>query len=160
MITDNDVKNIIHTCIKKNKASGIDDISGNVIIENADLFALPLSYLINLSFATGSFPEKLKTALVCPVHKSGENSLPENYRPISLFSCISKIFEKAFIIQLTSYLIRNNILNESQFGFRRGHSTVHALISVIEKIYQAFENREFFLAIYVDLKKACDMIVY
>ena len=101
---------------------------------------------------------KTQKSIICPIHKGGENNLPQNYRSIALISCISKIFEKAYVIQLSRFLTNNKILNENQFGFRKEHSTLHALMSRIENIADAFENHEFLMAIYIDLTKAYDTI--
>ena len=56
--------------------------------------------MINVSFNKGIFPDFLKVANVVPIHKKGEKLDPNNYRPISLLSNISKLYEKAMHIQL------------------------------------------------------------
>ena len=71
---------------------------------------------------------------VIPLYKSGDVHDPSNYRPISLLSCISKIFEKVLKAQLYRYFIKFNILNDSQFGFREKLSTVEAIVSLCESI--------------------------
>ena len=85
----------------KNKTSyGLDGVS-NVILKNLSTSLLaPLTILINRSLQTGIFPDCFKTALIKPLYKSKENDLIENYRPISLLSVISKIFEKVMTILL------------------------------------------------------------
>ena len=80
------------TKINPNKSTGPDNISGQVLKHCARSIAYPLSLLFNLSFKTGSIPNEWKLAHVVPIHKKGEISDIENYRPISLTSIISKIF--------------------------------------------------------------------
>ena len=75
--------------------------------------------LFNLSISTGIFPGCLKLARVFPVYKSGERSSVSNYRPISILSPLSKIFEKLVYSRLSSYLEKFDILTDNQFGFRR-----------------------------------------
>ena len=58
----------------------------------------------------------------------------ENYRPISLLSNISKIFERIMYNRIWEFLEESNILYEKQYGFRTNHSTTHALLSIIEQI--------------------------
>ena len=80
----------------------------------------------------------------------------DNYRPISLLSCFSKIIEKIVAIRLTSFLTENNILSEWQFGFRSQHSTVHPMVHFTNVISNAFNKKKHLLAIFCDLKKAFD----
>ena len=91
----------------------------------------PLTYLINLSFSNGIFPDLLKTSNVIPVFKSGENQDYNNYRPISL---ISNLRKKIVHPRLYSYPEKNSLLFEQQYGFRNKLSTNHALIDITSKI--------------------------
>ena len=80
----------------------------------------------------------------------------DNYRPVSLLSCFSKIIEKIVAIRLTSFLTENNILSEWQFGFRSQHSTVHPMVHFTNFLSNAFNQKKHLLAIFCDLKKAFD----
>ena len=115
-----------------------------------------LSSLINDSFLCGIFPNKLKLARVTPAFKKG--SRKDNYRPISVLSVFSKIFEKAMYKRLYGYLECHNILYSLQFGFRLKCSTNHALISITESIRYSIDNNEFGCGIFIDLKKAFDTV--
>ena len=64
----------------------------------------PLAFLVNDSFASGNFPEKLKLARITPVFKKGSRSDIDNYRPISVLSNFSKLFDKAMYHRLYNYL--------------------------------------------------------
>ena len=119
--------------------------------------AIPLTYMINLSLTTGIFPEKLKLAKTIPIYKSGARDDMSNYRPISILSCISKVYERIVYDQTVSFLNKYKILNETQYGFR-GHSTNHALVQTIEKITTAIDNQLFVLGVFLDLSKAFDSI--
>ena len=83
--------------------------------------------LINESFFTGIFTDKPKIAKVIALHKKGATDDPSNYRPISLLSVFSKIFEKIMHKRLYNFLELNDVLHPLQFGFRRKHSTQHTL---------------------------------
>ena len=89
-----------------------------------------LSISYNKCVEIGYSPYSLKLAEVIPVHKSGKHSL-NNYRPISLLSPISKIFESLISKSLTKYLEDSNIISDHQFGFRKSHSTSHAITDII-----------------------------
>ena len=82
-----------------------------------ELISPLLVILINESFSTGIFPDKLKIAKVIALHKKGATDDPANYRPISLLSVFSKIFEKIMHKRLYSFLEVNDILHPLQFGF-------------------------------------------
>lgn len=119
---------------------------------------LPLTKLINMCIKSAVFPEVLKTARVVPVHKKGSVDSPDNYRPISLLPLIGKVFEKILKLQIDSYLVEHDILNGSQFGFRRGMSTALAISDLVEFIYDNFEANRISGAVFCDLSKAFDCV--
>ena len=117
-----------------------------------------LTLIINQSLTTGIFPENFKIAKVLPLFKKGDLSIMENYRPISLLPCISKIFEKVVSCQVYDYFIREKLLYISQYGFRKGHSTEHACIEFLDKVFSELDNGETPISIFIDLSKAFDTI--
>ena len=117
-----------------------------------------LVILINESFLTGIFPDKLKIAKVIAIHKKGATDDPSNYRPISLLSVFSKIFDKIMHKRLYNSLEVNDILQPLQFGFRKKHSTQHTLISMTETIRKTIDIGNFRCGIFIDLKKAFDTV--
>ena len=118
----------------------------------------PLSNIINDSFITGVFPGKLKISRVNPLHKKESSLDPNNYRPISLLSIFSKIYEKVMYIRLYKFLENSNLFCSKQFEFRSKHSTNHALISISENIKNSIDNGKFGCGIFLDLKKAFDTV--
>ena len=85
--------------------------------------------IINKSFQEGVFPDQMKSARVIPIHKEGSKSDVGNYRPISLLTSFSKIFEKVMHCRLLKFLESNNSLFEMQYGFRPGRSCEHVLLN-------------------------------
>jgi hypothetical protein len=157
----NVTENIILENVKKLKSknsSGPDNISSKLLKEIIHLIVKPLSHLFNLSFKTGYIPIELKTAKVIPVYKTDDPHSFNNYRPISLLSTFSKLLEKIAATQMFRYLNKYNILYKHQYGFRTGHSTTHAMLQFLDKIYKGFNKLlpEYTLAIFIDLKKAFD----
>ena len=110
----------------------------------------PLSKIINICIRTGVHPEKLKLAHVIPIFKKGSRLLVSNYRPISLLSNINKIIEKLMFKRLYSFLEKNNSIYLKQFGFRRNHSTSHALFSLTEQVRLAIDKKEIACVIFID----------
>jgi retron-type reverse transcriptase len=84
--------------------------------------------------------------------------MPDNYRPISQLSSFSKILEKVSSQQLTEHLDMENIISDNQFGFRKGHSTLHPLIVTRNELESAKNRNEFSILITLDLKKAFDTV--
>jgi len=114
--------------------------------------------LYNLCITDSVFPTKLKLAKVIPVYKSGDKMQPSNYRPISLLSNFSKIFEKFISANLLSFLAQNSILCPQQLGFRQGLSTSPALLKLQDHILDQNSKKLFSCAILLDLKKAFDTV--
>ena len=137
--------------MKPNKAPGYDNINVNVLKKVYEELKTPLMHIFNLLLSTGIFPDKLKIAKVSPIFKNGKKDLLTNYWSISVLPSFSKILEHTMYDRLYSYLTENKILFKIQFGFRSGHSTNHALLQLIDQICECFEEKKYFLGIFVDL---------
>ena len=144
--------------LKTNKSPGNDNLHVNVIRKLYHELKIPLMNIFSLSLKKGIFPEKMKIAKVSPIFKKGDKSILSNYRPISVLPCFSKILERIMYNRLYAYLAENNILFNKQFGFRAGHSTEHALLELIDQISDSFNDKSYFLGIFIDLSKAFDTV--
>uniref|UniRef100_A0A3Q3J5Q4 Reverse transcriptase domain-containing protein n=1 Tax=Monopterus albus TaxID=43700 RepID=A0A3Q3J5Q4_MONAL len=118
----------------------------------------PLTYIFNLSFQSGKFPNSMKIAKVIPLYKSGDRHNITNYRPISLLSQFSKILEKLFDARLDKFLDKHKILTEKQYGFRSNRSTALAITEFVEGVTSAWDNKKQTLGIFIDFQKAFDTI--
>ena len=104
------------------------------------------------------FRDQWSEGIIVPVHKKGDVSNVENYRGITLVSCMSKLFTYILNKIITVLCDKSNIIADAQFGFRKGRSTVDAvfvLMSVIQKFM--FENKRLYV-VCVDLMKCYDTI--
>ena len=145
--------------IETSKATGPYSIPTEILKLVKNNICLPLKEIINMSFATGVYPELLKTAKVIPIFKNkGDQLMMANYRPISLLSNINKNFEKLVYSRVNSFLNLHNCIYEFQYGFRANHSTNHALVSLTEMIREALDNSYFACGIFIDLQKAFDTV--
>ena len=79
--------------------------------------------------------EAWKEAMITAIFKKIDPSLTKNYRPISLLSCISKIFEKVIFNHTYPYLTRNELLPDYNSGFRHNDSAINRIIAMLEEIY-------------------------
>ena len=112
-----------------------------------DSYIDPLTLLINQSIQQGVFLAELKIARVIPLYKGDNNQLIHNYRPISVFPFFSRIFEKIVFKYVIRFLDDNNILYEYQFGFRKHHSTSHAIITLVERVTKALDTGKYIVGI-------------
>jgi len=104
----------------KNSSQGLNQMSTYLLKNGRDYLQEPLTELINYSFRTGSIPDAMKIACITPIHKSGDSTEVNNYRPIPVIPLFAKILEKCMYKRLTKFLGEYGILSEQQFGFRRG----------------------------------------
>ena len=146
--------------LKPKNSSGHDNISSKLLIEIKDIIACPLSIIINQSICTGIFPDRLKIAKVIPLFKKGDNKMLCNYRPISLLTSVSKVFERVMFDQLYDYFISNGLFFDSQYGFRKSHSTELAATELIDRLKQKLDEKETPFSIFLDLSKAFDTLNY
>ena len=108
----------------KNSKSG--KIATRFVKDTILIIASLLATIFNKSAQCGTFPNNLKIGKVCPVYKGkGSKSDPDNYRPISVFSVIARLFKKLIHEKLFPYF--NDYLHKNQSGFRPKYSTQTAL---------------------------------
>ncbi|XDV26173.1 hypothetical protein PO909_029949 [Leuciscus waleckii] len=138
----------------------LDPIPSHLLQAISPTLLPSLTHIINSSLHTGTFPTAFKQARVTPLLKKPtlNTSLVENYRPISLLPFIAKTLERAVFNQLTSFLSLNNQLDVNQSGFKKGHSTETALLSVTEALRIAKAASKSSVLILLDLSAAFDTV--
>ena len=137
---------------------GWDNIPTNILKTNVMTLAPILSNLINKSLSQGLFRQSLKRANTSPLFKSKDKLNIANYRTISILPVISKVYEKVFYSRIYDNFSTNNILSSSQFGFRSGASTEHALLKFTDDILKYFDDNKVRIARFMDLSKAFDCV--
>ena len=142
----------------KNKSPGDDKITAGVLKQFDYIIAPRLSDIINMSFTNGIFPDILKIAKVVPIYKEGSRDNILNYRPISILSALSKVFERVIYNRLYSFMDSFKLFSPNQYGFRAKRSTTHALIEIVEKIRNATNSNKTVSCILLDLRKAFDTL--
>ena len=146
------------TKLKSSKAAAPFSIPVFILKILKTVISKPLEVLFNASFETGIVPDSFKLANVIPVYKKGSQTSLSNYRPISLLSVFDKLLEKLMCNRLVNFLEKKKIIFDNQFGFRSKHSTGHAILSIVDKIQRAIDERDFSCGIFLDFSKAFDII--
>ena len=144
--------------LKTNKAVRPNRIPTKILITYPKSLDKPLLELINLIFAQGKFPTILKIAKAIPIHKKGDKSECDNDRPISLISNISKLLEKLVHERLYSFLEKEKLLFEGQYGFRNKRSTTDTLTDITERIRDPYDKGYYACGAFLDFRKAFDTV--
>ena len=134
------------------------DIPIHVVKASSEIIAPILSTLYNECMSDGVFPDDLKTGRITPIYKKDNEELLENYRPVSTLAVFGKIFEKIIFNRLYSFFQSQQTIYDNQFGFRKNHSTSHALNFSVNYIESCLEKKQHVLGIFIDLSKAFDTI--
>ncbi|KAL5255268.1 hypothetical protein ACHWQZ_G014613 [Mnemiopsis leidyi] len=152
--TPEEVSKIISE-LKNGKSS---DIPIHIVKRSSHIISTVLSVLYNECMKDGKFPNDLKIGRISPIYKKDNEELLENYRPVSTLAVFGKIFEKIIYTRLYSFFQSQNSLYENQYGFRKNHSTSHALNFSVNYVESCLKKKQHVLGIFIDLSKAFDTI--
>ena len=109
-----------------------------IIKDNTDICVVIMRSDLNICIEKGIFPSNLKNADITPLFKKLDRLLKSNYRPVSILPTLSKIYEKLLYRQIYEYF--DIIFSKYLSGFRKGHSTQHCLLFMLEKLKKALDN--------------------
>ena len=145
--------------IRTDVATGYCTISARILKDAKPAVLTPLTQLVNLSFRTSTFPQKMKTAIVKALFKNkGTEEDPQYYRPLSILSVLSKIFGRAATDQIVTYMETRNLLFQNQHAYRKNHSTSTSLTQLSEYVHKEMEKGNVVGIASLDLSKAFDTI--
>ncbi|UYV77902.1 hypothetical protein LAZ67_15002762, partial [Cordylochernes scorpioides] len=156
MTTPNEVKEVIKY-LANHKAPGHDNITPQMAKNLPIKWIVFLAGVFNAALHLCYYPKVWKHAIIIPIPKKSAKS-PEDLRPISLLPTIGKIYERIILRRLQMYLDNSNFIIPQQFGFRRGHSTTHQLISVLDYIQIRRSHKKAVGAVFLDFAKAFDKV--
>ncbi|MCG8044707.1 MAG: endonuclease/exonuclease/phosphatase family protein [Candidatus Thiodiazotropha taylori] len=145
--------------LHSNRSPGPDGICIEMFKHTKNEILTFLNCLFNELFEKGEVPPDWCKNIICPLHKSGALTNPENFRGISLINSISKIYTGILTTRVQKWAEDKGVVDESQAGFRRGYSTVDNIFSlqaVIQKYLSRPRGR--FYCIFIDFRRAFDSI--
>ena len=152
-----EILNVMNS-LKSFKACRYDNIPANFLKLGSEVLANVLHVYFAFVFEHGVFPQIFKTAKVIPIFKSGPRNSVNNYRPISIFPSLSKVFEKLIKTTLVNFFNKHDIFYDHQFGFREKHNVLHALLDVSSYCFDRIQNKKFSALMLMDLRKAFDTV--
>ena len=152
----------IEKCIKllkNNKAPGIDHIINEYIKHTSTRMIHIYVDIFNIILNTGKIPTNWSKGIIIPIYKNkGDPKEPINYRPITLLSCIGKLFTCTLNNRLNNFLTENKILNENQAGFRKHYSTTDHIFTLNAIIEILRHHKKKLFCAYIDFSKAFDSV--
>ena len=149
----------VYTLLNKldvHKAYGTDNLSPHILKQCASQLSPSLAILFTLSMKTGKVPSQWKAPHVVPIFKKGDKGNIENYRPVSLLSCVSKIMERCIFNHM--YPIVEPSLSKAQHGFMRNKSCTTHLLDMYHAIGSVLDASGQTELIYLDFSKAFDSV--
>ncbi|MCG8035004.1 MAG: reverse transcriptase family protein, partial [Candidatus Thiodiazotropha taylori] len=155
--TPDEVSNAVRS-LKRKKACGFDCIFNEHLIYGGNILHKELSLLFNDMYSCGYVPDRLKRGIIVTIHKGGKKSKtdPDNYRAVTLSSCILKLFERLLLHRVESAL--SIPLNSMQGGFRATLGCNMSSLMLRECVSFAKENHSKLFACFLDVQKAFDSV--
>ena len=142
--------------LNSSKATQEADLLVKLLKDNKDFFAAYIAKYFNDSLKSAKLPNCLKLASITLVFKKNARTYKNNYRPASVLLVISKIFERIICNQLSAFF--EEIFSKFQCGFRKGYSTQHCLLMMLESWKEAVDKNKAFGTLMTDLSKAFDCL--
>ena len=139
-VCEEDVKKILIS-LDTSTTAGMNQIPAKFLRDGAEVLALPLGNVINLSIKISAFPEECKIAKLKPIFKKGARTDLKNYRPISLLPLVSKIIEKSIHFQIEDYLNKKKLVYMYNSGFRTNHSADLCLAQLIDFVATGMDKQ-------------------
>ena len=132
------------------------NIPSKILKLAAEVSCIPLTDCINSNMQSCTFPHSLKYADITPLHTKDDSTNKANYRPISIFPTLSKVYEKILFEQISNYF--QNIFSEHLCGFRKGYSTQYSLLHLLQNWKSCLDKGGVIGAVLMDLSKAYDCL--
>ncbi len=124
--------------VNPKKATRYDQIPPRFLRDGTEHLAVPIAYLFNEAIHQSCFPTAHKAAEVGPQHKNTDVLRKENYRPVSILTSTSKVYEKIMANQIST--LQKHVFSDELSAFREGYSTQYVLVNLVEKLKSALDR--------------------
>lgn len=147
--------------LKNNKSSGLDNIKNEMLKSGTSVLLPCLHKLFNLVFSSGIYPSSWAIGYISPIFKTGDSRQPENYRGIAINSNVGKLFNMVLNARLDKYLEENNIIDDSQIGFKK-HARTSDHMFILKSLIDKYTNKPGgrLYTCFVDFRKAFDTVIH
>ena len=149
----NEVYKIISN-LKNDCSSGHDNIPVRYLKTVVEYITSPLVHIINTSIDQEVFPKQWKISRVCPIPKNDNPTSIKDFRPISVLSVLSKVYERVILNHFCSFMEQQKFHNTNQLGLQESHSTNTLLLKQRNDIRTAMDKSEVTLSVLIDYSKA------
>ncbi|KAF2343332.1 Reverse transcriptase domain, partial [Trinorchestia longiramus] len=147
-----------HSILNPYKSTGPDGLGPRILKETAEVISEPLTNIFNRSLETGIVPDDWKRANVTPISMKGNKQIPNNYRPISLTSVISKTIERLLKVRITKHLNDQNLIYDTQHRFREKRSCLTNLLDFFGEVNRIYDSTKAVDLVYLDFQTAFDKV--
>ena len=146
--------------LKSKNSEGYDRIPQRILLDGISSLTEPFTKLFNLIYLHNKIPEQWSMSKIMPIHKKGDKSNIQNYRPISNLCSMSKVFEKLIMQRITEIedLHKIDFTGAKQHGFKRSRSTSTAGLEIQSEIARALDTNKYTLMASLDLSSAFDIV--
>ena len=157
-ITEDEIMKCVKS-LKRNKSTGDDAIANEYIMTTIDVMMPLYTALFNTIFDTGVVPSCWLVGNIVPIYKNkGDTNDPKNYRPITILSCLGKLFTSILNNRLNDYADSVQLILENQAGFRKQYSTMDHIFT-LHSLIELFKNtRKKLYCAFIDFEKAFDSV--
>lgn len=151
---------VIDKRVKPGKGCGPDNITARGLKLGGDAVAVGLSYIMGESLKTSKYPSQWKMSKVKAVPKKGNSSERGDFRPISLLSIPSKMYESIIGDHIDCHFVNKGLSSENQWGFKPNRSTELLMLHLTEGWRQGLDRNRIVGVLFIDFKKAFDSICH
>ena len=144
--------------LKNNKAVGMDNISGEIIKCSSSFLICWYEKIFNFIYDKSHYPDAWRTGMITNLYKKGDREDPNNYRGLTITSCMSKVFSTILNNRLEKFLVGRNIIKPHQIGFRKGARTADHLFIIKTLIEKSLKTKRNLFICFIDFEKAYDSV--
>ena len=156
--TTDEIKTLICK-LKNGKACGIDHIRNEFLKNCPDTVVNLVVRLFNIVLTSGIIPEEWCIGTIIPIYKKkGSPKSPDNYRGITLLSCVGKLFTSVINNRLTEFINASGSMGDEQAGFRYGYSTTDHIFTLHAIVNMYLHQSKRIYCAFIDYKKAFDFV--